>query len=171
MAEELQSRFKSPESYTPKHLAEKILMPLLVPHAAEAADAAGLITKPSQHSVQETIARFEAAVRAKGWVVFTELDHAAAAAKVGLELLPRTVIVFGNPKLGTAPMQKAATLAIDNPLKALVWQDDQGKVWLTYNSGEYHLGYIYPRHGLTSNPENRKNLEQFLDGVGNEATR
>ncbi len=111
------------------------------------------------------------AVKAKGWVVFTELDHAAAAVKVGLELRPRTVIVFGNPKLGTAPMQKAATLAIDNPLKALVWQDDQGKVWLTYNSADYQVSYIYPRHGLTGNPEMRKNLEQFLDGVSEEATK
>ena len=132
---------------------------------------AGLVTKPSQHSVQETIARFETAVRAKGWVVFTEVDHVAAAAKAGLELRPRTVIVFGNPKLGTGPMQKAATLAIDNPLKALVWQDDQDKVWLTYNNAEYQFGYVYPRHGLTGSSENRKNLEQFLDGVSEEATR
>ena len=88
----------------------------------------GLITKPSKYSVQETIRRFEAAVTAKGWVVFTELDHAAAAAKFGLEMRPRTVIVFGNPKIGTPAMQKAPTLAIDVPAKALVWQDDQGKV-------------------------------------------
>ena len=143
---------------------------LLLPPLALAAES-GLLTKPSQHSVQETIDRFERAVKAKGWVVFTELDHAAAAAKVGLDLRPRTVIVFGNPKLGTAPMQKAATLAIDNPLKALVWQDDQGKVWLTYNSAEYQAGYIYPRHGLPGSPELRKNLEQFLDAVSEEATR
>jgi uncharacterized protein (DUF302 family) len=136
-------------------------------HAASAADT-GLVTKPSQHSVRETIARFETAIRTNGWVVFTELDHAAAAAKAGLELRPRTVIVFGNPKLGTGPMRIAATLAIDNPLKALVWQDDQGKVWLTYNSAEYQFSYIYPRHGLTSSSEN---LEQFLDGVSEEATR
>jgi uncharacterized protein (DUF302 family) len=102
----------------------------------------GLITKPSKYSVQETIKRFEAAVTAKGWVVFTEVDHAAAAAKFGLEMRPRTVVVFGNPKIGTPAMQKAPTLAIDVPAKALVWQDDQGKVWLTYNSAEY-LGGLY----------------------------
>jgi uncharacterized protein (DUF302 family) len=132
---------------------------------------AGLITKLSKYSVPDTLERFEVAVKAKGWVVFTRLDHAAAAAKVGLQLGPRTVVVFGNPRLGTAPMQKAPTLAIDNPLKALVWQDDQGKVWLTYNSGAYQTEYIYPRHGLTGGPEMRKNLEQFLDGVSDEATK
>jgi uncharacterized protein (DUF302 family) len=152
-------------------IAALCLVVLLVsPPLIRAADS-GLVTKPSQHSVQETIERFEAAVRAKGWVVFTALDHAPAAAKVGLTLRPRTVIVFGNPKLGTAPMEKAPTLAIDNPLKALVWQDDQGKVWLTYDSGEYQAGYIYPRHGLSVPPEMRKNLEQFLDGVSEDATK
>jgi uncharacterized protein (DUF302 family) len=60
--------------------------------------ASGLITKPSKYSVQETIERFETAIKAQGWVVFTELDHAAAAAQAGLALHPRTVIVFGYPK-------------------------------------------------------------------------
>jgi uncharacterized protein (DUF302 family) len=132
---------------------------------------AGLITKPSKYSVPDTIERFEVAVKAKEWIVLTELDHAAAATKVELQLRPRTVVVFGNPKLGTGPMQKAPTLAIDNPLKALVWQDDQGKVWLTYNSADYQVSYIYPRHGLTGNLEMRKNLEQFLDGISEEATK
>ena len=131
----------------------------------------GLITKPSKYSVPDTIERFEVAAKAKGWVVFAHVDHVAAAAKVGLQLRPRTVVVFGNPKLGTGPMEKAPTLAIDNPLKALVWQDEQGKVWLTYNSGAYQADYIYPRHGLPSSPEMRKNLEQFLDGVSEEATK
>ena len=130
----------------------------------------GLITKPSKYSVQETIRRFEAAVTAKGWVVFTELDHAAAAAKFGLELRPRTVVVFGNPKIGTPAMQKAPTLAIDVPAKALVWQDDQGKVWLTYNSAEYLGGYIYPRHGLTMPAEARQAVERALGEFSNQGT-
>ncbi len=101
------------------------------PFAASPADQ-GLITKRSKYSVQETIERFENAIKTKGFMVFTEVDHAAAATKYGLELRPRTVIIFGNPKLGTGPMQKFPTLAIDVPPKALVWQDDQGSVWLTY---------------------------------------
>jgi len=86
-------------------------------------------------------------------MIFTRLDHAAAAQQHGLQMRPRTVIVFGNPKLGTPNMQKAATLAIDVPLKAPVWEDDQGKVWPTYNSAEYLQTIIYPRHGLPPNPD------------------
>jgi uncharacterized protein (DUF302 family) len=100
-----------------------------VSHAAEG----GLVSMPSNHSVAETVARFEQAVKAKaasGWTVFTEIDHAAAAGQARLALKSRTVIVFGNPKLGTRPMEGAPTLAIDLPLKALVWQDDQDKMWL-----------------------------------------
>ena len=138
---------------------------------AETATAAdpGLITKESRYSVKETVERFENAVKAKeanGFMVFTELDHSAAAKKFGLDLLPRTVIVFGNPKLGTPTMQKTPLLAIDVPLKALVWQDDQGKVWLTYNSAEYLGGTIYARHGIPdppSTPTLAKALAEFSD--------
>jgi uncharacterized protein (DUF302 family) len=135
---------------------------------AAAADP-GLITKQSRYSVKETVERFEAAVKAKeanGFMVFTEIDHAAAAKKFGLDMLPRTVIVFGNPKLGTPAMQKTPVLAIDVPPKALVWQDDSGKVWLTYNSAEYLYGTIYPRHGLSAPPSPAafaKALAEFSD--------
>jgi hypothetical protein len=87
-------------------------------------DEAGLTTKPSKYSVRETIDRFETAVTAKGWMISTELDYAAAAARYGLELRPRTVIAFGNPKIGTEQMRKAPTWAIEVPPKAPVWQDD-----------------------------------------------
>jgi uncharacterized protein (DUF302 family) len=140
------------------------------PQLASATDP-GLTTKPSKYSVPDTIERFEVAVKAKGWHVFTRLDHAAAAAKVGLQLQPRTVVVFGNPKLGTGPMQKAPALAIDNPPKALVWQDDQGKVWLTYNTADYIAQHVYPRHGLTLSDEGRKQFEEFLDAVTDQATK
>ena len=139
---------------------------------ASAADA-GLITKPSKYSVQETITRFKAAVKAKeavGFMVFTEIDHAAAAKKAGLDMRPRTVIVFGNPKLGTPAMVKTPLLAIDVPPKALVWEDDQGKVWLSYNSGDYLYKTIYPRHGLAGPPS----IEPFvkvLDEMSDYATK
>jgi uncharacterized protein (DUF302 family) len=134
----------------------------------------GLIPKQSNHSVAETIQRFEAAVNASaanGWIVFTAIDHAAAAQKAGLQMRPRTVVVFGNPKLGTPNMQQAATLAIDVPPKALVWEDDQGKVWLTYNSAEYLQNVIYPRHGLPSNPEAVKNTAAVLAKFADSATQ
>jgi uncharacterized protein (DUF302 family) len=143
------------------------------PHVGLAADT-GLITKQSNHSVAETIQRFEAAVNASaasGWMVFTEIDHATAAQKAGLQMRPRTVIVFGNPKLGTPNMQQAATLAIDVPPKALVWEDDQGKVWLTYNSSEYLQNVIYPRHGLPSNPEAARNTAAVLAKFADSATQ
>ena len=134
----------------------------------------GLISKPSNHSVEETVERFERAVKAKeasGWMVFTEIDHATAASKNGLTLKPRLVIVFGNPKLGTRPMEEAPTLAIDVPLKALVWQDDQNKVWLVYNSGAYLMNYVYPRHGLAMPVENANAIDQVLASFAEEATR
>jgi uncharacterized protein (DUF302 family) len=143
-----------------------------LPQSGFAADS-GLITIPSKYSVEETIQRFEAAIRAKsdqGWMVFTELDHAAAAEKNGLKLPARTVIVFGNPRGGTPNMQKAPTLAIDVPPKALVWQDDQGKVWLTFNSGEYLQDYVYPRHGLPSNPGAAKTFDEFVKHAAEQAT-
>lgn len=119
----------------------------------------GLVTVQSHYSVKETVARFEAAVRAKeslGFMVFTEIDHAAAAKKFGLTMRPRTVIIFGNPKLGTPVMVNTPTLAIDVPPKALVWEDNEGKVWLTYNSAEYLGNVIYARHGLPDPPSTPK---------------
>ena len=92
------------------------------PATAHAADD-GVITKPSKYSVKEAVTRFEAAVKQKEVAGFT-IDHAAAAKKFGLDLRPRSVIVFGNPKLGTPAMVKSPLLAIDVPPKALVWQDD-----------------------------------------------
>jgi len=131
----------------------------------------GLVTKRSNHSVPETVERFENAIKAKGFMVFSEVDHAGAATKFGLDLRPRTVIIFGNPKLGTAPMQKFPTLAIDVPPKALVWQDDQGDVWLTYNSAEYLGGIIYPRHGLVMPAEARQAFGQLLLEVSDQSTK
>src|SRR6266404_7961226 len=128
----------------------------------------GLVTKPSKYSVQETVEKFEAAIKSKaagGWVVFNRIDHAAAAKQAGLGIRPRTVIIFGNPKGGTPPMTKSATLAIDLPMKALVWQDDQDRVWLTYNSSEYNAKYVFPRHGVATSGDVSKALETFLTKV------
>src|ERR1700689_4816542 len=101
----------------------------------------------------------------------SRIDHAAAARDAGLEMRPRTVIVFGNPKAGTPQMTKSATLAIDLPMKALVWQDDQDKVWLTYNSSQYGAAEIYPRHGLAVPHDATKMLENFLADVSDRSTQ
>src|SRR5262245_18433632 len=139
------------------HRLTGLLLSLALSAVANTAFAAdpGVITKQSRYSVKETVERFETAVKAKeanGLTVFTELDHADAAKKFGLNMLPRTVIVFGNPKSGTRVMIKTPLLAIDLPLKALVCQDDDGKVWLTYDSAEYLGNTIYSRHGLPDPP-------------------
>jgi uncharacterized protein (DUF302 family) len=140
--------------------------------AAKASDD-GLITKASRYSVKETVARFENAVREKeaaGFTVFTEIDHAAAAKKFGLDMRPRTVIVFGNPKLGTPVMIETPLLAIDVPPKALVWEDDQGKVWLSYNSADYLYKTIYPRHGAEVPPVTAP-FAKALDEMSDYATK
>jgi uncharacterized protein (DUF302 family) len=142
------------------------------PATAHAADD-GVITKPSKYSVEETVARFETAVKQKeaaGFTVFTEIDHAAAARKFGLEMRPRTLILYGNPKVGTPAVIKTPLLAIDLPPKALVWEDDQGKVWLSYNSADYLFNAIYPRHGAEAPPATAP-IAKVLDEMSDQATK
>jgi uncharacterized protein (DUF302 family) len=104
----------------------------------------GLITVPSNFSAKETVDRLEAELHARGITVFARIDHAGGAAQVGLELRPTEVIVFGNARGGTPLMQAAQTIGIDLPLKALVWEDSDGKVWLSYNEPNW----LAQRHGL-----------------------
>ncbi len=147
---------------------------LLMTSYAQASADSGLITKPSKYTVQETVEKFEAAIKSKaagGWVVFSRIDHAAAAKDAGLDMRARTVIGFGNPKAGTPAMTKSATLAIDLPMKALVWQDDTGKVWLTYNASEYSAKEIYPRHGLAVPEQAAQALATFLADVSDQSTQ
>ena len=114
------------------------------------AEDAGLITRQSRHAVSETLQRLEGALAARGFMVFCRIDHSAAAAAVGETLPPRTVLIYGNPRIGTAAMASFPTLAIDLPAKLLVWQDDAGKVWVTWNSGDYFFGTIFARHGAAA---------------------
>jgi len=93
----------------------------------------GLVTIASNFGPEETMNRFEAAVRSKGLSVFADIDHAAGAAAVGLPLLPTEVLIFGSAVAGTPLMQAVPTTGIDLPLKVLVWQDEAGKTWLSYN--------------------------------------
>jgi len=112
----------------------------------------GLVRIASPRSVPETIQRLEEVLRAKGMTIFARIDHSGEAAKVGLEMHPTQVLLFGSPKGGTPVMVAAPSVAIDLPLKALVAEDDQGKVWVTYNSPEY----LQQRHGIP--PDLVKNL-------------
>ena len=97
----------------------------------------GLIHISSRHSVPETVERLESILGAKNLTIFALVDHSGEAAKVGLTMRPTQLIIFGSPKGGTPVMVAAPTVAIDLPLKALVWEDADGKVWLSYNDPEY----------------------------------
>ena len=90
--------------------------------------------KPSNHSVKETVDRLTAALKGKGITPIARVDHAAAAKAAGLELKPTEVLLFGNPRLGTPLMQASRHIAIDLPMKVLVWEDDAGKVWIGYTT-------------------------------------
>ena len=106
--------------------------------------ADGLITVPSSFGPQETMDRLAAEVTAKGMTIFARVDHAAGAASVGMPLRPTELLVFGNARAGTPLMQVDQAVGIDLPLKALVYQDAEGKVWLSYNDP----GWLARRHGL-----------------------
>jgi uncharacterized protein (DUF302 family) len=107
--------------------------------------ATGLITLPSNFGPKETMDRLEAEITAKGMTAFARIDHAAGAAQVGLPLRPTELLIFGSAKGGTPLMQSNQAVGIDLPLKALVWEDDTGKTWLSYNDAAW---IAKRRHGL-----------------------
>ncbi|TWB58745.1 DUF302 domain-containing protein [Bradyrhizobium sacchari] len=104
----------------------------------------GLITIRSSFDPGETMKRLEDEVRAKGLTIFAHVDHAAGASEIGMQLRPTDLLIFGAAKGGTPLMQADQTIGIDLPLKALVWQDEAGATFLSYNDP----GYIAHRHGL-----------------------
>jgi uncharacterized protein (DUF302 family) len=104
----------------------------------------GMVHLSSRYSVAETLERLEPLLKAAGLTVFCRVDHSGEAEKVQMNLRSTQLIIFGSPKGGTPLMIAAPTLAIDLPLKALAWEDAEGKVWLSYNSPEY----LQRRHGI-----------------------
>jgi uncharacterized protein (DUF302 family) len=107
----------------------------------------GIVTIPSNHSVDETVDRLKTilqSLRSKGIIIFALVDHSGEAAKVGLKMPPTKLLIFGNPQGGTPLMLAAPSIAIDLPLKILVSESGEGKVWVSYNSPEY----LKERHGL-----------------------
>jgi uncharacterized protein (DUF302 family) len=120
------------------------------------ANEKGLVQVLSRYSVEETVQRLQSSFVAKGLQVFALIDHSGEAAKVGLKMRPTKVLIFGSPKGGTPLMVAAPSLAIDLPMKALVAEDETGKVWLTYNDP----AYLKQRHGV---PED---LIKNLAGAG-----
>jgi len=104
----------------------------------------GIINLPSNHSVDETIQKLQGILQAKGVTLFALVDHSGEAEKVGMKMRPTKLLIFGSPKAGTPLMLAAPSIAIDLPLKILIWEDSGGKVWVSYNSP----AYLQQRHGL-----------------------
>lgn len=127
----------------------------------------GLFTLPSAYSVDDTISRFEAALQAKGVTLFAKIDHGAGAVEAGMTLRPTFLLIFGTPRGGTPLMQINQKVGIDLPLKALIWQDADEKVWLTYNDP----AWLASRHRLGVEAEEAvAALENALAGLARGAT-
>jgi uncharacterized protein (DUF302 family) len=128
----------------------------------------GMTIVASRYPPAETTERVVAAVAARGMAVMARVDHAAAAAKVGLALRPTEVLMFGNPRAGTPLMQASQTVGIDLPLKVLVWQDAEGKTWLGYNDPHW----IVMRHGAAMGGDAITGaITQGLAAIAREATQ
>jgi uncharacterized protein (DUF302 family) len=104
----------------------------------------GIINRPSNHPVDETVEKLKGILQSKGVTLFAIIDHSGEAENVGMKMPPTKLLIFGNPKGGTPLMLAAPSIAIDLPLKILVWEDKQKKVWISYNSPQY----LQKRHGL-----------------------
>lgn len=104
----------------------------------------GIVSVPGKHSVEETVAKLQNTLQAKGVALFALVDHSGEAEKVGMKMKPTKLLIFGNPKAGTPLMLATPSAAIDLPLKILVWEDTDARVWISYNSPEYLL----QRHGF-----------------------
>jgi len=126
----------------------------------------GIISIKSSHDVKITADRLENNLIAKGMIVFIRINHAEGAQKVGKKLRPTEVIIFGNPKVGTPLIQCGQSVAIDLPQKALIWEDEAGQVWLSYNDPKY----LAKRHGIEECVDVIKKIETSLSNFANSAT-
>ena len=129
-------------------LSSLLFVSILVLFFSSAQAADGVIAVKSPFNARETMDRFEKLVKQKGLNVFARIDHAAGAAKIGKSLRPTEVLIFGNPQGGTPFMECAQSVGIDLPLKALVWEDASGQVWLGYNDP----AFLAQRHGAAQCP-------------------
>ena len=112
----------------------------------------GIIDVPSNHSVDETVEKLKGILQARGVTLFALVDHSGEAEKAGMKMHPTKLLIFGSPRAGTPLMLAAPSSALDLPLKILIWEDAQEKVWVTYNSP----AYLQERHGLP--PELLQNI-------------
>jgi uncharacterized protein (DUF302 family) len=131
-----------------------------------AAGNADLVTLPSAQTTAETVERFKTLLVKKGIHLFAHIDHAGEAKKVGMHLRPTQVMIFGNPTAGTPLMQSQQTIGLDLPLRVLVWEDEAGKVWLTYHAPSF----LAQLHHVAGRDEAVKSLDTGLAALARVAT-
>lgn len=121
----------------------------------------GLVKKLSARGVQTTMDSLENLIRNKGLTVFARIDHAAGAAKVDEEILPTQLLIFGNPAIGTKLISSQRTVGIDLPIKVLIWEEPDGKVWIAYNDP----AYLAERHGIDDRDEALQKMAGAVKGL------
>lgn len=126
---------------------------------AKAAD--GVITIQSTFNVQETADRMERILKEKGMTLFNRIKHSEGAGKIGIKLRDTELIIFGNPKVGSPLMKCQQSVAIDLPQKALIWEDDKSKVWISYNDPKY----LAKRHNMIGCDNILSKIEKALAGI------
>jgi len=138
-------------------LAALLIVFIAIPVAA----ADGVINVPSAFNVAETADRMESILNEKGMTIFKRIKHSEGAGKVDIELRGTELIIFGNPKVGSPLMKCQQTVAIDLPQKALIWEDDKAKVWISYNDPRY----LEKRHNISGCEEVISKIEKALAGI------
>jgi len=126
-----------------------------------------MVTIKSNHDVKSTADNLESILTSKGMTVFARIDHAAGAAKVDMQLRPTELVIFGNPKVGTPLMLCAQNVAIDLPQKALIWEDEAGETWLSYNAPQY----LQDRHNIAGCDEVIGKVTKALSNFASAATQ
>ena len=148
-----------------KKLLVTTLVVMIIAVPALAAD--GMINVKSNYNVQKTADRLENILNEKGMTIFKRIKHSESAAKVGVELRETELIIFGNPKVGSPLMKCQQSTAIDLPQKALVWEDNESTVWISYNDPRY----LEKRHGISGCDEVLSKIEKALSGITKAAAR
>jgi uncharacterized protein (DUF302 family) len=147
---------------------EKIILTTLMIFfiAVPAAASDGLVNVPSTFNVEKTADRMESVLHEKGMTIFNRIKHSEGAANVGIELRKTELIIFGNPKVGSPLMKCQQSVAIDLPQKALIWEDDNAKVWISYNDPRY----LEKRHNIIGCEEVISKIEKALAGIAKSAS-
>jgi uncharacterized protein (DUF302 family) len=144
-----------------------IALILVVGIAQQVSADPGLTNVKSAHDVKNTADRLETVLNEKGMTVFMRINHGEGARKVGKQLRPMELVIFGSPKVGAPLMQCGQTIGIDLPQKALIWQDESGQVWLTYNDPQF----LAARHGIDGCQAVLKKVQNALKNFARAATQ